>query len=99
MIKSAESPALPFMVIIYMYTCTSISAMNQLFPTLMINFPCAYPRVRDFPPDETSLIGVAMGYSQSGKLCVSMVMWQCKYTECRHNTRMTHSLLIFISFS
>lgn len=26
------------------------------------------PRVRDFPPDETSLIGVGVGYAQMGLL-------------------------------
>ena len=69
-------------MIIDMYTCTSMSATNQLFPMLTIDFLCCCPRVRDFPPDETSLIGVAMGYSQSGKLYVFLAVCQCEYTEC-----------------
>lgn len=65
-----------------MYTCTLTSTTNQLFSILMIDFLCCYYRVRDFPPDETSLIGVAMGYSQSGKLCVFLAVCQCEYTKC-----------------
>lgn len=38
-------------------------------------------RVQDFPPDETSLIGVAMGYSQAGLLPVVEIPY-AKYLDC-----------------
>ncbi|GAB5358588.1 hypothetical protein AAMO2058_000471300 [Amorphochlora amoebiformis] len=42
----------------------------------------AYPkRVRDFPPDETSLVGAAIGYSQVGLLPVVEIPY-AKYLDC-----------------
>lgn len=44
-----------------------------------------YPlRVRDFPPDETSLIGAAIGYSQSGLVPIVEIPY-CKYLDCAYD--------------
>lgn len=41
-----------------------------------------YPeRVRDFPPDETSLVGAGMGYSQAGLLPIVEIPY-AKYLDC-----------------
>lgn len=41
-----------------------------------------YPlRVRDFPPDETTLVGAAMGYSQSGFVPIMEIPY-AKYLDC-----------------
>lgn len=46
--------------------------------TLKKKFP---ERVRDFPPEETSLLGVAMGYSQVGLLPIVEIPY-AKYLDC-----------------
>lgn len=41
-----------------------------------------YPtRVRDFPPDETTLVGAAMGFSQSGLVPILEIPY-AKYLDC-----------------
>ena len=37
--------------------------------------------MQDFPPDETSLVGAAMGYAQSGLLPVCEIPY-AKYLDC-----------------
>lgn len=44
-----------------------------------------YPlRVRDFPPDETSLMGAAIGFSQSGLVPIVEIPY-CKYLDCAYD--------------
>lgn len=55
-------------------------------------FPC---RVLDFPPDETSLLGAAMGFSQTGLLPIVEIPY-AKYLDCGadmfHEIAITHWL-------
>lgn len=44
-----------------------------------------YPlRVRDFPPDETSLVGAGIGYSQAGLVPIVELPY-CKYLDCAYD--------------